>query len=244
MLQGSSHKFRSGCMMLARQRAGAVEFLGSAFVVHAQGYLLTAAHLVIAPEDLVVVASDPSDDFLPMTAERVTALPVSVAARDMDRDVALLRIDRDMIFGVPDDFLGNNAAVRPGASVMALGYSFGHHHVHAVLAFQAVVSAKIKSRNGTALILFDSRFHEGDRGGPLVHVRDGHVIGIVSGRFEAGEIIAHVPEGARASVAESNVSYAVAIEYGLELMERIPALERERAASAEARAREAIAEPT
>jgi serine protease Do len=232
MLQASSHKFRSGCMMLAHQRGAAIEFLGTAFVVHGQGYLLTAAHLVTAPEGLVVVPGDPSDDFLPMTSERVTAIPVTVAARDLDRDVALLRIDRDVTFGVPDDFLGNNAAVRPGASVMALGYSFGHHQVHTVLAFQAVVSAKIVSRNGTSLILYDSRFHEGDRGGPLVHVRDGHVIGIVSGRFEAGEIIAHVPEGAGGAIAESNVSYAVAIEYGLALMEQIPELERRRAAGA------------
>ena len=229
MLQGASHKFRSGCMMLARQRGDAVEFVGSAFVVHSRGYLLTAAHLVASTEGLVAVPSNPSDDFLPMTAERVTAIPVAVAARDSEHDVALLRIESDLAIGVPDDFLGSTAAVRPGASVMGLGYSFGHHQIHAVLAYQAVISAKIASRNGTALILFDSRFHEGDRGGPLVHVRDGHIIGIVSGRFEAGEIIAHVPDGVRPPAAESNVSYAVAIEYGLELMERIPELESARA---------------
>ena len=239
MLQTVSHKFRSGCMMLARKHGTAMEFLGSAFLVHGQGYLLTAAHLVTAPDGLVLVPNDPSEDFLPMTADRVTALPAVVAARDLEHDVALLRVDRDVAFGVPDDFLGNNAAVRPGASVMALGYAFGHHQVHTVLAFQAVVSAKITSRNGTALILFDSRFHEGDRGGPLVHVHDGHVIGIVSGRFEAGEISAHVPEGGRGAIADSNVSYAVAIEYGLQLMEQIPELERVRVGAE----RSAVLEP-
>ena len=230
MLQGVGHKFRSGCMMVARQRGDTIEFVGSAFLVHAQGYLLTAAHLVTASEDLAVVPSQPSDDFLPMTAERVAVMPVSVAARDAERDVALLRIDQNVEIGVPDDFLGNTASVRPGASVMALGYSFGHHRVHAVMAFDAVVSAKIRSRNGTALILYGSAFHEGDRGGPLVHVQDGHVVGIVSGRFESAEIVTQVPEDERLHAAETNVSYAVAIEYGLALMEQIPELERVRAA--------------
>lgn len=225
MLQGVSHKFRSGCMMLARQRGDTIEFLGSAFLVNRQGYLLTAAHLVANADGLVVVPSEPSDDFLPMTAERVAAMPVAVAARDTDRDVALLHIEQALEITVPDDFLGNNAAVRQGASVMALGYSFGHHQVHTVLAFDAVVSAKIHSRNGTELILYGSAFHEGDRGGPLVHLQDGHVIGIISGRFEPGEIVAHVPEDDRLTVAETNVSYAVAIEYGLALLASVPGLE-------------------
>jgi serine protease Do len=221
-------------MMLARERGDSVEFLGSAFLVHAQGYLLTAGHLVASADGLVVVASEPNDDFQPMTAERVAALPVSVAARDAERDVALLRIESDVDISVPDDFLGSNAAVRPGASVMALGYSFGHHQVHAAMAFDGVVSAKIQSRNGTALILYGSAFHEGDRGGPLVHVADGHVIGVISGRFEPVELLARAPEDTRLAASETNVSYAVAIEYGLALIERIPELERTRAAGSDA----------
>ncbi|MBN1236933.1 MAG: trypsin-like peptidase domain-containing protein [Gammaproteobacteria bacterium] len=212
-------------MMLARCRGDAVEFLGSAFLVDRHGYLLTAAHLVAAGEgSLVVVPSEPSEDFLQMTSHRVTAMPVSVAARDVERDVALLRIEHEVEIGVPDDFLGSTAAVRQGASVMSLGYSYGHHQVHTVMSFEAVVSAKIRSRNDTALILFSSAFHEGDRGGPLIHVQDGHVIGIVSGRFEPGDLVPHVPAADRLAAAETNVSYAVAIEYGLALMEQIPEL--------------------
>ena len=222
MLQSVTHKFRSGCMMLARRRGDAIEFLGSAFLVDRRGYLLTAAHLVAAGEELAVVPSEPNDDFAPMTAHRVAAMPVSVAARDVDRDVALLRIEHDVEIGVPDDFLGSTTAVRQGASVMSLGYSFGHHQVHTVMAFDAIVTAKIRSRNDTALILYSSAFHEGDRGGPLIHVEDGHVVGIVSGRFEPGELVPQVAEDDRLTAAETNVSYAVAIEYGLALMEHIP----------------------
>jgi S1-C subfamily serine protease len=224
MLQRLAHKFRSGCAMLARRRGDAIDFLGSAFLVHADGYLLTAAHLVTASEGLVVAPSAPSDDFLPMTSDRIAAMPAVVVASDVDRDVALLKIEQPLEISVPDDFLGNNAAVRPGASVMALGYSFGHHRVHAAMAFDAVVSAKIRSSNGTALILYGSAFHEGDRGGPLVHVQDGHIIGIISGRFAPAELFGHAPDDGHGLAAEMNVSYAIAIEYGLALMADIPEL--------------------
>ena len=221
-------------MMLARRQSESVHFLGSAFLVHANGYLLTAAHLVTAAaEDLVVVATAPDDDFLPLTADRVTAMPVTVVALDAEHDVALLRIEPTLQIGVPDDFLGSTAAVRQGASVMALGYSFGHHQVHAAMATDAVVTAKLRSRNGTSLILYGAAFHEGDRGGPLVHVQDGHIIGVISGRFEPAEITrAAIAERApgdsadnRLAAAESHVSYAVAIEYGLALMAGIPGLQ-------------------
>lgn len=216
--------------MLARRRGESLDFIGSTFVVDARGYLLTADHLTTIGEgdELVAVPNNRDDDFWPMTAERVTALPLSIAARDPDRDVALLRIEQDIEIGVPDDFLGNTNAVRQGASVMALGYSFGHHQVHTVMAFDAVVSAKIRSRNDTALLLYGSAFHEGDRGGPLVHVQDGHIVGIVSGRFQPGRLVPDVPENDELTAAETNVSYAVAIEYGLALMEQIPELEQTR----------------
>jgi serine protease Do len=224
MLQRLTHKFRSGCAMLARRQGDTIEFLGSAFLVHADGYLLTAAHLVTGPDGLVVAPSMPSDDFLPVTAERIAAMPAVVVSRDVDRDVALLKIDRPLEISVPDDFLGNSAAVRPGASVMALGYSFGHHRVHAAMVFDAVVSAKIRSRNGTALILYGSAFHEGDRGGPLVHVQDGHIVGIISGRLEPGELLGHAPHDDHLLADETNVSYAIAIEYGLMLMADVAGL--------------------
>lgn len=219
MLQSVSHKFRSGCMMLARSQAGSVTFLGSAFLVHGHGYLLTANHLTIDEQGLSVVPSTFSDEFSPLTFDRVAAMEVEVRQRDPDRDVALLRIRQDIDIGVPDDFLGSTSAVRPGASVMALGYSFGHQQVISVFGYNAIVSSKIRSRNDTALILYDSAFHEGDRGGPLVHVADSHIIGIICDRFEPSEIVpqaAAVPD--RLEPRETNVAYAVAIEYGLDLM--------------------------
>jgi serine protease Do len=219
MLQAVSQKFRSGCMMLARGRQEAIDFLGSAFLVHADGYLLTAAHLVADSTGLAVVPTAFTDDFAPVTFDRVAAMPVTVAQRDTDHHVALLRIEQHIGIAVPDDFLGSTDAVRPGASVMSLGYSFGHQQLHSLMVYGAVVSAKVRSHNESKLILFNSMTQEGDRGGPLVHVVDSHVVGIVSGRYEPDEVARAGTDWTRAGPRDTNVSYAVAIEYGLALME-------------------------
>jgi serine protease Do len=218
MLQEMSRKFRTGCMMLVRDQPEQLAFLGTAFLVHREGYLLTAAHLI--PEDggLFVVPTSFSDDFVPMTFDRVAAMPVSVPRRDRDNDAALLKIEQDVGIAVPDDFLGASENVRPGATVMSLGYSFGHEQLHNIVNLSGVVAAKIRSRNNSRLILFDKMVHDGDRGGPLVHVGDGHVVGIVSGRFEPSEVVRGSKEWDRRPPRDTSVSYAVAIDYGLELM--------------------------
>jgi serine protease Do len=220
VLQGVSHKFRSGVMMLMHREGETLSFLGSAFLVHEEGYLLTASHIVTAAEGLVVVPSYYGADFAPTTFDHVAAMPVSLVSRDADRDVALLSIDQELAIGVPDDFLGSSEGVRPGASVMSLGYSFGHQRLHAILGFNAVVAAKVRAHNGTALILFDTMVHDGDRGGPLVHVADGHIVGIVVGRFAPADVVQASGELARHAPKDTNVSYAVAIEYGLDLMDQ------------------------
>lgn len=218
MLQAVTHKFSSGCMMLVRDQQDQASFLGSAFLVHRQGYLLTAAHLVVDPSALRVVPTVTEERFSPMTFDRVAAMPVSVVQRDTRHDVALLRIDQELDIGVPDDFLGSTENVRPGASVMSLGYAFGHEQMHVILTASAVVSAMIRSPNDTQLILFDSMAHDGNRGGPLVHVIDGHIIGIISERFEPAEVVRGSKEWDRVPPRDTNMSFAVAIEYGLELM--------------------------
>jgi len=218
MLQGVSQKFRGGCMMLVCDDAQQLTFLGTAFLVHAQGYLLTAAHLVQSSESLHVVPTTSSGEFLPMTFERVAAMPVSVVAMDAAHDTALLKIEQDLDIGVPDDFLGSSENTRPGASIMSLGYAFGHEQLHTVFTVGGTVAAKIRSPNDTALILFDSMVQDGDTGGPLVHVADGHIVGLISGRFEPEEVVRGSTDWDRRPARDTNISFAVAIDYGVELM--------------------------
>lgn len=220
MLQGISHKFRGGCMMLVRDDGQQVSFLGTAFLVDPKGYLLTAAHLVHNPDNLRVVPTDAGDGFIPMTFDRVAAMPATVARVNPARGTALLRIEQTIEISVPDDFLGTAENVRPGASIMSLGYSFGHDQLHTVLTIGGIVSGKVLTPNGTNLILFDNMAQDGDIGGPLVHATDGHIVGLVSGRFEPGEVVRGSTDWDRKPPRDTNVSYAVAIDYGIELMEQ------------------------
>jgi len=218
MLERASQKFRAGCMMVAHEEAGAMTFRGSSFLIHEAGYLLTAAHIVHRQERLLIIPGDTGTDYLPMSVDRVTALSAAVVRRDLDHDVALLKLDAGSAIAVPDEFLGSSEYLTPGIPVLTLGYSFGHQQLHHVLALDAILSAKIRSRNDTRLLLFSTMVHDGDRGGPLINAADGRIIGVVSGRLEPTEVVRGGVEWDRAPPRDTNVSYAVPIEYGLELM--------------------------
>jgi len=101
---------------------------------------------------------------------------------------------------------------------MSLGYAFGHEQLHSVITVGGYVSAKIRSPNDTGLILFDNMVQDGDTGGPLVHVTDGHIVGVISGRFEPEEVVRGSKEWDRRPARDTNISFAVAIDYGVALM--------------------------
>jgi serine protease Do len=220
MLQTICQKFSGGCMMVMRQSGDSVSFLGTAFLVHEEGYLLTAAHILPREGNLLVVPGEQDNDFVPVSRKRVTTLPVSIAQRNSERDVALLRIEQPMAMRLPDHFLGSAQNLYLGSSVMAMGYAFGHQTLHTLVAMNAVICAKVLSNNRSRLLLFDSMVHDGDRGGPLVSVGDGLVVGIIDGRFDPQEAASEYTDGSRTVAANTNISYAIAIEYGIELMEK------------------------
>ncbi|MDW7773622.1 MAG: serine protease [Desulfobulbaceae bacterium] len=220
MLQTICQKFSGGCMMVMRQHGETASFLGTAFLVHEDGYLLTVAHILPKEGNLLVVPGDPGSDFVSVSQKRVTTLPVSIAQRNPDRDVALLRIDQQTEMRLPDHFLGTAENMYLGNSIMAMGYSFGHQTLHTLVAMNAVICAKILSNNQSRLLLFDSMVHDGDRGGPLISVGDGLVVGIINGRFDPQEAAGEYTDGSRTVTAITNISYAIAIEYGIELMEK------------------------
>lgn len=220
MLETVFKKFHNGCLMVFRNHTDTISFLGSSFLVHADGYLLTVSHIL--PDDgqlLVVPGQTMSNEFIPISREKVISIPVSIARRSRDRDIALLKMEVDMEVQLPDFFLGSAENIPIGSSVMALGYAFGHQSLHTLVAMNAVISARMISGNSSRLLLFDSMMHDGDRGGPLVSVSDGVVVGVINGRFDPREASGDIEKEDRTVETSTNISYAVAIEYGLELME-------------------------
>jgi serine protease Do len=218
MLGAVFKKFSGGCMMVFRRDGDAVQFLGTAFLVHEDGYLLTVSHTMPKEGQLIVVPAESGYEFTPISQETVTSIPVTVVRRNVDRDIALLKMQQKIDMQMPDHFLGTAESALVGNQVMALGYAFGHQALHTLVASSAVTSAKVLSRNESKILLFDTMIHDGDRGGPLVGVEDGLVIGILNGRFDAMEASKDYTDGSQTIKSNTNISYAVAIDYGIDLM--------------------------
>ena len=205
--------------MLMRRDGGGVLFLGTAFLVHPGGYLMTAAHLVSEAEDLLAVPYEPVDGFAPLTTENVMPIGVSVVRVDETRNVALLRLEADLEIGAPDHIIGNTDHLQEGTYLLTFGFSFGHLRVHAVNVMHAMLSFKVLSLNGTRLLVFDTPMYWGGIGGPLVNADDGRVVGVLQGRFDPFVASGRTGSSDGADQFESYISYAVAIEYGTGLME-------------------------
>lgn len=218
MLGNVFQKFSGGCMMVFRRNGDTVQFLGSAFLVHESGYLLSVSHILPDEGQLMVVAVDTGTEFVPINQETVTSIPVKVVRRNLDRDIALLKMDQDISMQMPDHFMGTAESTMVGNTVMALGFAFGHQTLHTLVSMNAVVSAKVLSNNQTKMLLFDSMIHDGDRGGPLVSVEDEVVIGIINGRFDPLAASKEYTDGRSTVGANTNISYAVSIDYGVQLM--------------------------
>ncbi|WP_439536157.1 DegQ family serine endoprotease [Methyloversatilis sp.] len=137
--------------------------LGSGFIVSADGYLLTNAHVVDEAEEITVKLSDKRE------------FKARVIGADKRTDIAVLKIDAT---GLPTVKFGDATKLRVGEWVVAIGSPFG---------FESSVTAGIVSAKGRSLpqenfvpfIQTDVAINPGNSGGPLFNLR-GEVVGINS----------------------------------------------------------------
>jgi len=217
MLQDIYFQYKNACMMLFRREGDEVAFRGSAFLVHPDGYLLTAAHLITGKYDLMAVPVEDPTGFVEVHTETVTPIPLELRHIDRERDLALLKFTEEIEITMPDHIMGIPDEVPIGNSVAILGFPFGFYGIYNQLIKQAVVCSKILSGNGTGIFLFDTMVHDGNRGCPLINIYDGRIIGIVGGRFEPQELMPDHLKRAEAPI-KTDVSYAVSVEHAAELI--------------------------
>jgi serine protease Do len=137
--------------------------LGSGFVISADGYILTNAHVIEGAEEINVRLTDKRE------------YKARVIGADRRTDVALIKIDAS---GLPAVRLGDATQLKVGEWVLAIGSPFG---------FDNTVTAGIVSAKGRALpqenfvpfIQTDVAINPGNSGGPLFNMR-GEVVGINS----------------------------------------------------------------
>ncbi|GIU20725.1 S1C family serine protease [Shewanella sp. MBTL60-007] len=219
MLKGIAQHHGGGCMMIVKTGEKGVEFIGSGFLCHSKGYIITCAHTINLTDKLAVIPPQPLNEFNQLTLERVNFFDVTVAQFDPENDVALLKLTHPQPVSVPPNLIGNESSVQVGASVGYLGFPFGQAGLHTLKVSQSIISSKVKSTNGTKQFQLDAMVHEGNSGGPLIDIASGQIIGIISGRFSPTGSGGHIKIGNHALGTESTISYATSINYARALME-------------------------
>jgi serine protease Do len=146
--------------MPAPGHAPPMKGIGSGFIVSADGYVLTNAHVV----------SDASEVTVSLTDRR--EFVAKVIGVDKRSDVALIKIAAT---GLPTVHFGDSSRLRPGQWVVAIGSPFGF--ANSVTAGVVSATARPLDENYVPFIQTDAAVNPGNSGGPLFNV-DGQVIGI------------------------------------------------------------------
>jgi serine protease Do len=149
-----------------RQERGAQEEerpsgVGSGFILSADGFIMTNAHVVDGADELLVTLPDKRE------------FKARVIGADKRTDVAVVKIDA---LGLPAVKIGDANRIRVGEWVMAIGSPFGLEN--SVTA--GIVSAKQRDTGDyLPFIQTDVAINPGNSGGPLINMR-GEVVGINS----------------------------------------------------------------
>ncbi len=135
--------------------------VGSGFILTADGFIMTNAHVVDGVEQVLVTLTDKRE----FTARIVGA--------DKRTDVAVVKIEAT---GLPPVKLGDPNRLKVGEWVMAIGSPFGLENT----VTAGIVSAKGRETGDyLPFIQTDVAINPGNSGGPLINMR-GEVVGINS----------------------------------------------------------------
>jgi serine protease Do len=135
--------------------------IGSGFILSADGYVMTNAHVVDGADELLVTLTDRRE------------FKARVIGLDKRTDVAVVKIEAT---GLPAVKLGDINRLKVGEWVMAIGSPFGLEN--SVTA--GIVSAKGRDTGDyLPFIQTDVAINPGNSGGPLINMR-GEVVGINS----------------------------------------------------------------
>jgi serine protease Do len=146
-----------------RPREYKSQSLGSGFIISADGYILTNAHVVDNADEVTVKLTDKRE------------FKAKVLGADKRTDVALIKIEAA---NLPVAKLGDPNKLKVGEWVVAIGSPFGFENT----VTQGIVSAKGRSlaqENFVPFIQTDVPINPGNSGGPLFNL-NGEVVGINS----------------------------------------------------------------
>ncbi|APW45781.1 DegQ family serine endoprotease [Rhodoferax antarcticus] len=135
--------------------------VGSGFVLSADGFIMTNAHVVDGADEVLVTLTDNRE------------FKAKIIGADKRSDVAVLKIDAT---GLPAVKVGDVSRLRVGEWVVAIGSPFGLENT----VTAGIVSAKQRDTGEyLPFIQTDVAINPGNSGGPLINMR-GEVVGINS----------------------------------------------------------------
>lgn len=135
--------------------------VGSGFIISADGYVLTNAHVVDGADDVYVTLTDKRE------------YKAKMIGVDKRTDVAVVKIEGNSL---PRLTIGDPSKLRVGEWVIAIGSPFGLDNT----VTAGIISAKARDTGDyLPLIQTDVAVNPGNSGGPLINLR-GEVVGINS----------------------------------------------------------------
>jgi serine protease Do len=135
--------------------------VGSGFILSADGFIMTNAHVVDGADEVIVTLTDKRE------------LKAKIIGADKRTDVAVIKVEAT---GLPAVKIGDPNRVRVGEWVMAIGSPFGLENT----VTAGIVSAKARETGDfLPFIQTDVAINPGNSGGPLLNMR-GEVVGINS----------------------------------------------------------------
>ena len=166
---------------------------GSGFIVSADGYILTNAHVVQGVDEVTVKLTD---------KRKFTA---KVIGYDTRTDIAVIKINAS---NLPKVVIGDPDKLRVGEAVVAIGSPFGFENS----VTSGIVSAKGRSLPSESYVPFiqtDVAVNPGNSGGPLFNLR-GEVVGVNSQIYSR-------------SGGYQGLSFAIPIDLAMEVASQIKA---------------------
>jgi S1-C subfamily serine protease len=146
---------------------------GTAFVIHADGYLLTCAHVVGTAASVEVRLGDKT-------------YHARVVGKNVPLDFALLKVEVKNLTALP---LADSNKIELGEEVRAVGYPISTVLGESLKSTRGTIAGLVKKDN-TTMFQIDASINPGNSGGPLINER-AEVVGINSAKL-IGESVDNV----------------------------------------------------
>ena len=157
-------------LVVGRQRS-----VGSGFVIDAEGYIMTNAHVVSGAQRVqIVLPADNADGTLATALSgRMKLAPARIVGLATELDLALLKVDGLKLPALP---LAHYSELRQGETVFAFGSPIGLRNslTHGLVS---AVARQVDPDSPAIYVQTDAPINPGNSGGPLVNIR-GEVVGV------------------------------------------------------------------